>query len=113
MANKSIKRQLTNLERNNIYNQMIIELSNNGYDETTDDGIKKIKIIAKLFRDTKREDSGKINLKCGKTIVYQLYNNFSKKTQINIINTPCKNFYENENIDKQQTDNVPNLIATE
>jgi|688.fasta_scaffold1054230_1 hypothetical protein len=110
MLNKSNKRSLTDAERNHIYINFVLGLEQNGYNDESDIGIKKAKIIVKLFRDTKREASGEIVLKCNKTIVYELHNDFSKRTRIDIIPTPCKNFYGDDNVIDVKDDEVPALI---
>lgn len=94
-------------ERNFIYNQLILQISENKEKfPETDDGVRKIKVIAKLFRDTGMEAKGEINLSSNYTIIYQFYNDRKKRTDVSIMRTPKKNFYE----ETGETEEIPNLV---
>lgn len=95
---KSNNRPLTQQERNNIYNEIILSLSCMKvykFEELTvweiDDepDMKKFKIMLKLFRDYGKEFTGQFIIKKMKRkLIYNLYNNFSKKTTAYI--SKCK-----------------------
>lgn len=100
-------------ERNFIYNQMMLQISENK-DKflDTDEGVRKIKVIAKLFKDSGIESKGEINLTTNYTILYQFYNDRKKRTDVSIIRTPNMNFFEKKNTPKVKNDNdeVPELV---
>lgn len=89
-------------ERNYIFNQLLLQIDENKDKFLSEDiGVKKIKTIAKLFRDYGIENKGEIELTTNYTILYQFYNDRQKRTDVSVIRTPAKNFYKEE---------IPNLI---
>jgi sRNA-binding regulator protein Hfq len=93
-------------ERNYIYNQLLMQISENKDKFLESDiGVKKIKVIAKLFRDSGIESKGEIELVSNYTILYKFYNDRQKRTDVSIIRTPSKNFFN-----KEEKDEIPILI---
>ena len=72
----------TQKERDYIYDQLINKLIELNMIDSDLESIKKLKIIAKLYKDTGMEFQGELPL--NKKITYEFYNNHRKKTNVNI-----------------------------
>jgi hypothetical protein len=82
---------LTHDERNYIYNQLIFQLVTLELYDSELESIKKLKLMAKLYKDTGMEFKGELFLPYNKTITYEFYKDHGKKTNVNIskhINKP-------------------------
>jgi hypothetical protein len=77
-------RLLTCKERNNIYNQLMEKLIELDLYDSELENIKKLKIMAKLFKDTGMEFNGELQMPQNKIITYQFSNDYRKQTNVNI-----------------------------
>jgi hypothetical protein len=75
---------LTQKERNFIYNELMLKLSNLNLYDSEIESIKKLKIMAKLYRDNGMEFSGELELPLNKIITYEFYNDHRRQTNVNI-----------------------------
>ncbi len=77
-------KQLEVYERNIIYNDLINKLDNIKLLNLPDKGIKKLLVMAKLFRDHAMEFNGEIELPLEMKITYEFYKDHRRQTIINI-----------------------------
>jgi hypothetical protein len=75
---------LTSEERNYIYNQLMIKLSDLGLFDSDLESIKKLKIMAKLYKDNGMEFRGELELPQNKVITYEFYKDHRRQTNVNI-----------------------------
>jgi hypothetical protein len=75
---------LTSEERNYIYNQLMIKLLDLDLYDSDLESIKKLKIMAKLYKDNGMEFRGELELPQNKVITYEFYKDHRRQTNVNI-----------------------------
>jgi hypothetical protein len=75
---------LTIEERNYIYNQLMMKLLDLDLYDSDLECIKKLKIMAKLYRDNGMEFRGELELPQNKVITYEFYKDHRRQTNVNI-----------------------------
>jgi hypothetical protein len=119
---------LTKHERFFVYNKLMDELDKLGLQDSPIEGIRKLKVMAKLWLDTAMEFNGEIELPNNNRITYQFWKDHRQQTNVyisrgaaglknykkedndyDIIENKVENKVENKSYDDD--DKVPNLIS--
>lgn len=104
-------RSLTKKERDYIYNQLTMKLMDLDLYDSELESIKKLKIMAKLYRDTGMEFKGELKMPQNKIITYEFYRDHRRQTNVNIsrnIKNPMT-FFERTNIYNEIVDSLKKL----
>lgn len=75
---------LSTEERNYIYNQLMMKLLDLDLYDSDLEAIKKLKIMAKLYKDNGMEFRGELELPQNKVITYEFYKDHRRQTNVNI-----------------------------
>lgn len=75
---------LTLKERTIVYNEIILGLDKLGLSESSIEGINKLKVMSKLFKDYGMEFHGEIELPMGQMLVYAFYKDNRRKNSVEI-----------------------------
>jgi hypothetical protein len=103
-------KDLTQNERNFVYNKLTMELMKLGLDNSKLYGIKRLKVIAKLWKDTGREDNGEIELPRNQRITYEFWKDHRRQTNVYISRGAggLKDYKEEENEIKEEKNDANN-----
>jgi hypothetical protein len=100
-------------ERDAKYNQILSSLLTLNIPISAINGITRLKIIAKIYRDYGNEFIGEIQLPSDNIIIYEFWNNTKKKTFVKITNNAnqkCKTEECQNNDSDSDIDNIPTLV---
>jgi hypothetical protein len=75
---------LTNEERSFVYNKLMLELIKMKLDTSSIEGIRRLKVIAKLYRDHAIEANGEIELPRNNRITYEFWKDHRRQTNVYI-----------------------------
>lgn len=101
---KNVILSMDRSERNKIYMEIMMQLMDMKIWDIDDIGMKKFKIIMKLYLDKGMEFDGNINLDTiGRKIIYKFFNDRIKKTYAYV--SQKEYMKEKEKLDKEAQDN--------
>lgn len=75
---------LTKEERALVYNKLMLELMKMKLDDSPIEGIRRLKVIAKLYRDHAIEANGEIELPRNNRITYEFWKDHRRQTNVYI-----------------------------